>query len=42
MTAKEVKQTLTDEAELLEHMIEAVNRFDGSGFTNQAKFIKDS
>lgn len=42
MTAKEVKQTLVDEAKLLEHMIAEVNKFDGSGFTNQAKFIKDS
>jgi hypothetical protein len=42
MTAKEVKQTLADEAELLEHMIAAVNKFDSSGFTNQAQFIKDS
>lgn len=42
MTAKEVKQTLTNEAELLEHLIEAVNKFDGSEFTNQAQFIKDS
>jgi hypothetical protein len=42
MTAKEVKQTLADEAELLEHMIAAVEKFDSSGFTNQARFIKDS
>ncbi|NNJ74701.1 MAG: hypothetical protein HKP56_06030 [Anderseniella sp.] len=42
MTAKEVKQTLKDEAELLEHMIKVVNDFDGSGFTNQAQVIKDS
>ena len=42
MTAKEVKQTLVDEAELLEHMIDAVKKFDGSEFTKQAQFIKDS
>ena len=42
MTAKEVKTTLENEAELLEHMIEAVKKFDSGGFTNQAQFIKDS
>ncbi|MGI9511790.1 MAG: hypothetical protein ACR2OL_02715 [Anderseniella sp.] len=42
MTATQVKKTLADEAELLEHMIEAVEKFDGSGFTKQANFIKES
>lgn len=42
MTAKEVKQTLKDEADLLDHMIKAVKSFDNSGFNGQAKFIQNS
>ena len=42
MTVKEVKQTLANEAELLEHMIEAVKSFDGGEITKQARFIQDS
>jgi len=42
MTATEVKQTLEDEAKLLDHLIAEVRKFDSSGFTNQAQFIKDS
>lgn len=42
MTAKEVRKTLVNEAELLDHLIAEVNKFDGSEFTNQAQFIKDS
>ncbi|MEO9876065.1 MAG: hypothetical protein ABJM26_07440 [Anderseniella sp.] len=42
MTAKDVKQTLKDEADLLDHMIKAVKSFDNSGFNGQAKFIQNS
>lgn len=42
MTVEEVKKTLVNEAELLEHMIDAVNKFDGSEFTKQAQFIRAS
>jgi hypothetical protein len=42
MSAEEVKKTLANVAELLEYMIAAVEKFDSSGFTKQALFIKDS
>lgn len=42
MTATEVKETLKSEADLLDHMIKAVNSFDNSGFNGQAKFIQSS
>ncbi len=42
MTTQEVRQTLGNEVCLLDHMIANVRTFDGTGFTKQGQFIKDS
>ena len=42
MATQEVRDTLANEIELLDNMIGNVQSFDGSGFTNQGKFIKGS
>lgn len=42
MSSDEVRTTLQNEADLLEHMIKCVETFPNKGFTGQAKFIQDS
>ena len=42
MTTQEVKETLRNEAELLDHLIARAKSFDGSKFTKQALFIQKS
>ncbi len=42
MTTKEVKETLGNEGELLDHIIACANDFDGSKFTKQGMFIQKS
>lgn len=42
MTTQEVRETLGNEGELLDHIIACAKDFDGSKFTKQGKFIHDS
>ena len=42
MTTQEVRETLGNEGELLDHMIASVESFDGSKFTKQGMFIHKS
>ncbi len=42
MTTQEVRETLGNEGELLDHIIACANDFDGSKFTKQGMFIQKS
>ncbi len=42
MTTQEVRETLGNEGELLDHMIAYAESFDGSKFTKQGMFIQKS